>query len=202
MAATAFSVDPRDLLRASLLVSGAGASCHPDLAAFGEAACHVPQLHVQTLRGASQEVESVLRGALQPLHQDSFGLADDIPGQQGLLQIALKALKGAAFINRPGRHGGVRGQDESNLLRSVVERMRNDAVGVQGSTANTENLFDDAGRGGAAVVRVRPPTSAQNGPRSCLRKWSQPRGVCPSSATRVTARRGRRGNCQARRWQQ
>jgi len=61
MAATAFSVDPRDLLRASLLVSGAGASCHPDLAAFGEAACHVPQLHVQTLRGASQEVESVLR---------------------------------------------------------------------------------------------------------------------------------------------
>ena len=96
---------------------------------------HVPQLQVQILRGASQEVESVLRGDLEPLHQDSFGLADDISGQQGLLQITAKALKGAAFINRPGRHRGVRGQDKSNLLRSVVERIRNDAVGVQGSAA-------------------------------------------------------------------
>jgi hypothetical protein len=118
---------------ASLLVGGTGGSCHPQLAAFGEATRHVAQFHVQMLRGASQEVEGVLRGDLKPLHQDSFGLTDDISGQQDLLQITAKALKGAALINHPGRHRGVRGQDESNLLCSVVERMRNDAVGVQGS---------------------------------------------------------------------
>jgi len=107
----------------------------PQLAVFGEAARHVPQLQVQILRGASQKVEGVLRGDLEPLHQDSFGLADDISGQQCLLQTAAKALKGAAFIDRPGRHRGVRGQNESNFLRGVVEGIRSDAVGVQGSAA-------------------------------------------------------------------
>jgi hypothetical protein len=35
---------------ASLLVGGAGPSCHPEVAGFGEAARHVPQLQVQMLR--------------------------------------------------------------------------------------------------------------------------------------------------------
>jgi hypothetical protein len=48
----------------------------PQLAVLGEAARHLPQLQVQILRGASQNVEGVLRGDLKPLHQDSFGLAD------------------------------------------------------------------------------------------------------------------------------
>src|SRR5215217_3800400 len=133
--AIAFSVELSDWLRPHCWSAGAGGSCHLNLASVGEAARHVPQLQVQMLRGASQEVESVLRGDLKPLHQDAFGLADDISRQQGLLQITAKALKGAALINRPGRHRGVRGQDESNLLRSVVERIRNDAVGIQGSAA-------------------------------------------------------------------
>ena len=104
---------------------------HPELASLGDAARHVPQLHVQMLGRASQEVECVLRGDLESLHQDSFGLADDVSGEQGLLQVAAEALQGAAFIHRPGRHRGVRGQNKSNLLRSVAERIRLDSVGVQ-----------------------------------------------------------------------
>ena len=34
-------------------------------------------------------------GVIFAAHQDSFGLADDISGQQGLVQITVKALKGA-----------------------------------------------------------------------------------------------------------
>jgi hypothetical protein len=85
-------------LRPLCLVGVAGGSC-PQLAGFGEASGDLPQLQVQILRGASQQIESVLRGDLKPLHQDSFGLADDISRQQSLRQITAKALKGAWAIS-------------------------------------------------------------------------------------------------------
>ena len=118
MAAIAFSVELRDWHGFHLLVGGGEVLCHLELAGFGEAA----RTSAASMFRCCEERRKRSKASSGVILGRSIKIPLAWPmtsrDMQGLLQITAKALKGAAFINSPGRHRGLRGQDESNLLRS------------------------------------------------------------------------------------
>ena len=76
------------------------------------------------LAAADQDSEGSLRRQPVALHQDSLGHADQIPGIQRPGQVALLANIGE-------RDGPVASEEQPDMFRLVVERVRRTAVHVQ-----------------------------------------------------------------------
>lgn len=104
------------------------------LARLGKIEGYGVELFVQSARREAQGVEGGLRGEFVPFHQeDSLGLADDIAGQHGRMQVFRQILQGVPSTCRPGGHGGMRGQNKPDLLRLAAEGARLGTIGVQRS---------------------------------------------------------------------
>lgn len=64
-----------------------------EVAGLGQLEGHGVELLLQRARGVTQDVEGGLRGEAEPFRQDPLGLPDDIPGQQGLVQVVRHVLQ-------------------------------------------------------------------------------------------------------------
>ncbi len=76
----------QSLLRTS--VPGGGGSGGDDFPAVGEMFGDVAEFDVGSGTGSAKEDEGLLGGDLVSLHQDSFRLADQLPGCQGFAELA------------------------------------------------------------------------------------------------------------------
>jgi hypothetical protein len=53
---------------------------------------HVPELQIEVLRGATQDVERLVGRQVLPFHQDPLGLSDHLAGGQRGVQVGGPAL--------------------------------------------------------------------------------------------------------------
>lgn len=82
----------------------------------------VPEVYVGA--GAAKEKEGLLGGELVSLHQDAFGLAYDLPGNQRFAELI-------DFLGVREGHGGVRGDKQADLLGFAVEGIGAGSVEIQ-----------------------------------------------------------------------
>src|ERR1700761_6987482 len=111
--------------------AGSGAVPAAELAGLGKVLGDLAELDVQPLRRAAEQVEGVVGGDPEPLHQDALGLADDVAGGQGRVQLTAELLQRPALPDGPEGDRGVGGQDQADLAGPVVEGVGLAGVGVQ-----------------------------------------------------------------------
>lgn len=128
----------------------AGSDCAPEDQLGGD----VSKLQVVELTGQGQDPKSLIPSDLVPLHQDAFGLADEIAEVDGADQILLLLSLGHG-------DGGVRREEQRDVLGLLVEGFRVSAEEVEGPMSSPSTNSWTASMLSTPSARARPAKSGQ-----------------------------------------